>query len=64
MDKWYEFDTSDRMSDYEDNPSDEELAIDNEGMGLARELKNLYGDKYRFRYSYAWRHGKGDWIVV
>ena len=64
MDRWDEFDTSDRMSNYEDNSSDEELAIDNEGMELTRELKNLYGDKYRFRYSYAWRHGEGDWIVV
>ena len=36
MDRWDEFDTSDRMSNYEDNSSDEELAIDNEGMELTR----------------------------
>jgi hypothetical protein len=64
MEKWQDFDMSDKLSDFEENPSDEELAIDNEGIELTRELKNLYGDKYRFRYSYAWRYRDGDWIVV
>ena len=69
IDRWYELDTSDRISDCEDNPSVEELAIDNEGIELTKELKKLYGDKYRFRYSYAWRNdawreGERDWVVV
>ena len=64
MDKWEDFDMGDRMSDYEDAPSEEELAIDNEGVELTKELANLYGGKYRFRYSFAWRHNDGDWIVV
>ena len=64
MDKWEEFDMSDRMSDDEDAITDEERAIDDEGVELTRELKKLYGDKYRFRYSFAWRHGPKDWIVV
>ena len=64
MDKWEEFDMSDRMSDDEDAITDEERAIDDEGIALTRELKKLYGDKYRFRYSFAWRYGPKDWIVV
>ena len=64
MDKWEEFDMSDRMSDYESNATDEERAIDDEGVELTRELKKLYGDKYRFRYSFAWRHEANDWVVV
>ncbi len=48
-----------------DNPlSDEELAIDDEGVELTRELKRLFGDQYRFRYSYAWRYDRNDWVVV
>ena len=64
MDKWEEFDISDRKNDNEDDISDEERAIDDEGVVLARELKKLYGGKYRFRYSFAWRHGSKDWVVV
>ena len=64
MDKWAEFDMSDRMSDDEDAITDEERAIDDEGIALTRELKKLYGDKYRFRYSFAWRYGPKDWVVV
>lgn len=64
MDKWDEFDRNGRMSDDESNITDEEQAIDDEGVELTRELKKLYGDKYRFRYSYAWRYGPKDWVVV
>ena len=64
MDKWEEFDLSGRMSDYESNISEEERAIDAEGIELTRELKQLFGDKYRFRYSFAWRCGPKDWVVV
>ena len=64
MDKWAEFDMSDRMSDDEDAITDEERAIDDEGVALTRELKKLYGNKYRFRYSFAWRYGPKDWVVV
>jgi hypothetical protein len=64
MDKWEEFDWSERMSDDESDISDEEQAIDNEGIELTRELKKLYGDKYRFRYSFAWRFGPKDWVIV
>ena len=64
MDKWDEFDRNDRMSDWEDSITDEERAIDDEGIDLTRELKELYGDKYRFRYSFAWRFDPKDWVVV
>ena len=64
MDKWEELDMSERRSDYESNPTDEELAIDNEGVELTKELKKLYGDKYRFRYAFAWRYFENCWIVV
>ena len=64
MDKWEEFVWSDRMSEDESSISDEEQAIEDEGIELTRELKKLYGDKYRFRYSFAWRCGPKDWVVV
>ena len=64
MDKWVAFDMSDRKTDDEDDISDEERAIDDEGVELTRELKKLYGNKYRFRYAFAWRHGPKSWIVV
>ena len=64
MDKWEEYEWSGRMSDLENHITDEEREIDDEGIELTRELKKLYGDKYRFRYSYAWRHGPKDWVVV
>ena len=64
MDKWEEYGWNGKMSDFEDNITDEERAIDDEGVELTRELKKRYGDKYRFRYSFAWRSGSKDWIVV
>lgn len=64
MDKWDEFDRSDRLSDDADNITDKELAIDEEGVELTLELKRLYGNKYRFRYSFAWRYGPKDWVAV
>ena len=64
MDKWEEHEWSGRMSDIENHITDEERAIDDEGIELTRELKKLYGDKYRFRYSYVWRCGSKDWVVV
>ena len=64
MDKWEEFDLSGRMSDDESNISQEERAIDTEGIELTQELKKLFGDKYRFRYSFAWRCSPNDWVVV
>ena len=64
MDKWEELDLSGRMSEDESNISEEERAIDTEGIELTRELKKLFGDKYRFRYSFAWRCGPKDWVVV
>ena len=63
MDRWEEFDMGERMSDDESDITGEERAIDDEGVELTRELKKLYGDKYRFRYSFAWRHEQEDWVV-
>ncbi len=64
MDKWKELDTSGEFSDLEECPTEKENAIDYEGVELTKALKTLYGDKYRFRYAFAWRHNDGDWIVV
>lgn len=64
MNRWEDFDMGDRMSDDENDITGEEQAIDDEGIELTRELKKLYGEKYRFRYSVAWRHGPKDWVVV
>ena len=64
MDKWEKYDQSDSTNANEEIDSEEERAIDDEGIELTHELKKLYGDKYRFRYSFAWRHGPMDWIIV
>ena len=69
MDKWEEYERRGRMSDLENSILEnsikgEERAINDEGIELTRELKKLYGDKYRFRYSFAWRYGPKDWVVV
>jgi len=42
----------------------EQRAVDDEGLAIARLLKADYGDKFRVRYAYAWKHGERDWIVV
>ena len=36
-------------------------AVDAEGTEITKALKNVYGGKYRFRYSYAW---SSKWVVV
>ena len=64
MDRWEVFDMGGRMSDDESDITSEERAIDDEGLELTRELKKLYGDKYRFRYSFVWGHEPKDWVVV
>lgn len=64
MDKWEELDMNGEISDLEECATKEERAIDDEGVELTKALKSLYGDKYRFRYSFAWRYNDGDWIVV
>ena len=68
MDKWEELEERNSgTSMYEDHVTDEERAIDDEGIALTRELKKLYGDKYRFRYSYAWRWilpSEKGWLIV
>lgn len=36
-------------------------AVDAEGIEITKALKNVFGGKYRFRYSYAW---SSKWVVV
>lgn len=73
MDKWIDLDIRIMgMENFQDVPSEEVLAIDAEGVALTKELKKLFGDKYRFRYEYAWvwypwnrrLYGNAGWIVV
>lgn len=64
MDDWGKIE--DRLRDF-DSEEDYEAAlkdgkaVDAEGLEITKELKKLYGYKYRFRYSYAWN---STWVIV
>lgn len=68
--KWQEIDKRNDATGNDfnrDYATEEEMAVDDEGVELTKELKKLYGDKYRFRYSYAWRWrfpSEKGWVIV